>query len=104
MAPPIMDPPNKGHNRNNLSITPKCSLSHSTKTFSAFKERTTSQKDKMAVFYLEVPLYMYILLLLLLPLVCVEPFIRADIVFLKQFNFSNGHFAWQERNSITTVL
>ena len=38
VAPLIMDPLNKGHNRNNLSIKGaskgiKCSLSHSTNTF-----------------------------------------------------------------------
>ena len=51
----IVDPPNKGHNRNNLSIKdasqgPKCSLSHSANTFSTSKERTTSlQRTKWLV-------------------------------------------------------
>ena len=47
VEPLIVDPLNKGHNRNNLSIKdtslgPKCSLSHSTNTFLTSKERTTS--------------------------------------------------------------
>ena len=47
VEPLIVDSPNKGHDRNNLSIKdtslgPKCSLSHSTNTSSTSKERTTS--------------------------------------------------------------
>ena len=55
VEPPIVDPPNKGHNRNNLSVKdtsfgPKCLLSHSTNTFSTSKERTTSlQRTKWLV-------------------------------------------------------
>ena len=37
VEPLIMDPPNKGHNRNNLSINtfegPNCSVSHNANTF-----------------------------------------------------------------------
>ena len=47
VEPLIVDPLNKGHNRNNLSIKdaslgPKCSLSYSTNTLTTSKERTTS--------------------------------------------------------------
>ena len=43
--PLIVDPPNKGHNRYNLStkdasLGPKCSLSHSSNTFSTSLQRT----------------------------------------------------------------
>ena len=65
VEPPLVD---KGHNRNDLSIKdasqgPKCSLSHSTNTFSTSEERTTSLLRtkwlaSQRVLYSEVPLYL----------------------------------------------
>ena len=42
-----VEPLNKGHNRNNLSIkdTYRCSLSYSTNTFSTSKERQACQQS-----------------------------------------------------------
>ena len=63
-----VEPLNKGHNRNNLSIKdtsygPKCAFSHSTNTFSTSKERKPLYKGKNSwsqrVLYSEVPVYMY---------------------------------------------
>ena len=53
VEPLIVDPPNKGHNRNNLSIKdaylgPECSLSHTTNTYTTSKQEDISTKDKMA--------------------------------------------------------
>ena len=50
MQPPIVGPPNKEHNRNNLSIkdASKHSLSYNTNAFSTSTEDNLSTKDKMA--------------------------------------------------------
>ena len=61
VGPLIMEPPNKGHNRNNLSIK---DTSHSTNTFSTSKERKPLYKGKNSwsqrVLYSEVPVYIII--------------------------------------------
>ena len=59
MKPPIVDPPNKGHNRNNLSIK---DTSQMFTLLIPFKEGTTSYKRQngcwsQGVLYSEISLY-----------------------------------------------